>query len=208
MCSSGEAGAPAAETLARTLLVLAEAPGPERITVSELIGALGDRGAAALVLLLALPNVIPMPPGTSAVLGAPLLLLTLQMASSGRARLPATLARRSFPRKNVAPLLRMAADRLARRGSGPHLALFASPWGVRLTGIACSLLAVIVFLPIPFGNMAPACAISMCAFGILRHDGRWVLGGLIVGLLSVAVLGGALYGLAQVYLHASQPAAR
>jgi hypothetical protein len=66
----------------------------------------------------------------------------------------------------------------------------------------------LVFLPIPFGNMAPACAISMCAFGILRHDGRWVLAGLIAGLVSIAILGAALYGLAQLVLHVSQLAVR
>jgi hypothetical protein len=204
MSTSVEGSGTSVEALARSLLLLADTPGPERITISELIGALGDRSAAALVLLLALPNVLPMPPGTSAVLGAPLLLLTLQMVSSGRARLPATLARRSFARKHLAPLLRQAAARLGRRGSGPHLGRFASPLGVRLTGIVCSLLALLVFLPIPFGNMAPACAISMCAFGILRHDGRWVLGGLVAGLVSIAILGAALYGLGQLFVYASQ----
>ena len=208
MSTSVEGSGHSAEALARSLLLLADTPGPERIAVSELIGALGDRSAAALVLLLALPNVLPMPPGTSAVLGAPLLLLTLQMVSSGRARLPATLARRSFARKHLAPVLRQAAVRLGRRGTGPHLGRFASPLGVRLTGIVCSLLALLVFLPIPLGNMAPACAISMCAFGILRHDGRWVLGGLIAGLVSIAILGAALYGIAQLVVHASQLAGR
>ena len=197
MCTSADDGASTA-TLARSLLDLAEAPRPERIVVSELVDALGDRGPAVVALLLALPNVIPMPPGTSVLLGVPLLVLTLQMARGGGARLPKLLAERSFARVDLAPALRRAAALLARGGAGRHLTLLASPWGVRLTGVVCSLLALIVLLPIPFGNMVPALAISMCAFGILRYDGRWVLGGLIVGLASIALLGGAVYWLAQL----------
>jgi hypothetical protein len=200
MCTSVDDGDGAAAGLARALRELAEAGGPERITVDELFGVLGDRGAAVVILLLALPNVIPMPPGTSALLGAPLLLLTLQMGFGGRARLPARLARRSFRRNDLAPVLRKAAALLGRRAAGPHFVALVSPWGVRLTGMVCSLLALIVFLPIPFGNMVPAFAISMCAFGILRYDGRWVLAGLLVGLASIALLGAALYGLTQIEL--------
>jgi len=207
MCTSADDGASTA-TLARSLLDLAEAPRPERIVVSELVDALGDRGPAVVALLLALPNVIPMPPGTSVLLGVPLLVLTLQMARGGGARLPKLLAERSFARVDLAPALRRAAALLARGGAGRHLTLLASPWGVRLTGVVCSLLALIVLLPIPFGNMVPALAISMCAFGILRYDGRWVLGGLIVGLASIALLGGALYWLAQLDLGGWQLSSR
>jgi len=42
MCTSADDGASAA-ALSRSLLELAEVPRPERITVSELVGALGER---------------------------------------------------------------------------------------------------------------------------------------------------------------------
>jgi hypothetical protein len=198
MSTSADGTTRESAALARTLLRLAETRAPERITIAELVGALGDRGPVVATLLLALPNVIPMPPGTSAVLGAPLLVLTLWIAAGGTPRLPALLGRRSFARSDLAPVLRRAAALLARRGDRVHLAALASPRGVRLIGAVCSLFALIVLLPIPFGNMTPALAISMCAFGILRGDGRWVLGGLIVGVAAIALLAGALYGLAQL----------
>ena len=185
------------EAVARSLLRLAEAGGSDRISLAELTAAVGKSGPAALVLLFALPNVIPMPPGTSAVLGAPLLLLTVQMAFGAPLRLPAALGRRSFARNDLAPLLRHAA-RLTGPGSDGHFALFVSPLAVRLTAIVCSLLALIVLLPIPFGNMPTAFAISICAVGILRHDGRWMLGGWLAGVVAIAILSGALYGLGHV----------
>lgn len=41
----------------------------ERVSLGELLSALYDRSMPALVLLFAVPNAVPMPPGTSAVLG-------------------------------------------------------------------------------------------------------------------------------------------
>ena len=54
----------------------------------------------------------------------------------------------------------------------PHLTWLVSSLAVRLVGTLCSVLAVVVLFPIPFGNMPPAFAISLCAYGILRRDGR------------------------------------
>ena len=60
--------------------VLAE-PG-ERISVEQLDRALGRRAYGALMLLFALPNLVPvMPPGVSSVLSLPLLLLSVQLAA-------------------------------------------------------------------------------------------------------------------------------
>jgi hypothetical protein len=47
----------------------------ERISVGDLLSALGDRALGALMFVFAIPNVLPTPPGTSAVLGAPLIFL-------------------------------------------------------------------------------------------------------------------------------------
>jgi hypothetical protein len=41
----------------------------------------------------------------------------------------------------------------------------------RIVGAACLLLAIILFLPIPFGNIPPAFAIAAFSLGILERDG-------------------------------------
>ena len=71
-------------TLTAMLRSLADDERRERIAIGDLLDALGDRALAALLFVFALPNVLPMPPGTSAILGAPLLFLAAQMATSGR----------------------------------------------------------------------------------------------------------------------------
>jgi hypothetical protein len=58
-----------------------------------------------------------------------------------------------------------------------------------------ALLAIIVFLPIPLGNMLPALAICLLALGILERDGVWILAGLATAAASVALVWGVLYAL-------------
>jgi hypothetical protein len=61
-------------SLLEALFRLADDPGRPRIFVTD------RRAVVALILVFALPNVIPVPPGTSAILGTPLLFLTVQLA--------------------------------------------------------------------------------------------------------------------------------
>lgn len=44
-----------------------------RIAVADLVTAMEARAYGALLLIFALPNVLPAPPGTSGILGLPLL---------------------------------------------------------------------------------------------------------------------------------------
>ena len=57
------------------LMKLSADPLRERISVGCLMAALGDRATAALLFIFAFSNVLPTPPGTSTVLGAPLIFL-------------------------------------------------------------------------------------------------------------------------------------
>lgn len=51
----------------------------ERISVGDLLRAMGDRAIGALMFIFAFPNVLPTPPGTSTILGAPLIFLAAQL---------------------------------------------------------------------------------------------------------------------------------
>ena len=45
----------------------------DRVSIGDLLEALGYRPLGAMLLIFAVPNVLPVPPGTSAVLGTPLI---------------------------------------------------------------------------------------------------------------------------------------
>ena len=196
---------PATKTTApllQRLLSLADDPRRERISVLDLFGVLEEGAVVVLVLLFALPNVVPVPPGTSAILGLPLLFLTIEWLLGTAPWLPRVIAVRSIPRRDFAALLRrtlpwqVRAEGLLR----PRLEALAGPLAARLVAGLCVLLALIILLPIPFGNMAPACAISIIALGVLHRDGAWVGVGIAVGVASIALVWGVTSSLAHAAL--------
>jgi len=169
----------------------------ERVAVRDLLDALGDRAVAALMFVFAVPNVLPVPPGTSAVLGAPLIFLAAQLAFGLRPWLPAVIASRTMTRADFAALVRRVGPWLARaeRLLRPRAMRLALPPMEFAIGLVCLLLAVVLALPIPLGNMLPALAISLLALGILERDGLWVLAGLAAAVASGVVVSGVIYAM-------------
>lgn len=169
---------------------LASRPNPA-ISIGDVLNAFGDRAFGALMLLFAAPNVLPLPPSMSAVLGAPLLFITAQLML-GRSILwmPRFIREQSISRDffalltaKLSPILRRA-ERFLR----PRLAVLLHPIPERIAGAACLLLAIILFLPIPFGNIPPAFAIAAFALGILERDGVATSIGWLAAVGSVLLL--------------------
>lgn len=67
-------------------------------------------------------------------------------------------------------------------------------------GLVCLMLAVVLVLPIPMGNMLPALAISLMALGLLERDGVWIGAGLIMALVSMIVVSGVVFVLVKAAL--------
>jgi len=180
--------------LSAVLRQLAAEPGRERVSVQDLFAALGDRALAALLFVFAVPNVIPSPPGLSTILGVPLLFLSTQLLLGRKAWLPVLVARRSMARSDFEGLLSRVLPWLERAEKllQPRLSAIALPPMEYFVGLVCLGLAVILVLPIPFGNIPPALAIALMALGILERDGVWVLAGLLVTFLSLTVVSGVL----------------
>jgi hypothetical protein len=168
-----------------------------RVSVGDLGTALRDRAIGALILVFALPNTIPMPPGVSSILGAPLLFLTAQLALGLNPWLPKFIADRSMDRLHFAAAVRRIVPWLARaeRLLRPRLEVLARPPFEYLIGGICLLLSVILFLPIPMGNMPPAVAICLFALAVLERDGLWVLGALGATIASIGIVSGVLFAL-------------
>lgn len=169
----------------------------ERIAVGDLLDALGDRAIGALLFVFAVPNILPMPPGTSAVLGAPLLFLAAQLTFGMRPWLPSIISKRSMARTDfrhmvgkVIPWLQRA-EKLMR----PRCTVLALPPLEYAVGLVCLLLAIVLTLPVPFGNMLPALAISLFALGLLARDG-WAIGiGMVTAVASAVVVSGVVWGI-------------
>lgn len=189
--------------LSDVLQQLAENGDRERISVGDLLAALSDRALGALLFVFACPNVLPALPGTSVILGAPLVLLAAQLAFKRKPWLPGFIARRSMARPDfqaligrICPWLRRA-EKLLR----PRASAWALPPMEYLVGLVCLLLAIVVLLPIPLGNMLPALAISLLALGVLERDGLWIMAGLVTAAASAVLVSGVVFASVQAVLY-------
>ncbi|GHG34470.1 exopolysaccharide biosynthesis protein [Paracoccus aerius] len=173
---------------------LAEEWSEPRISVAQILTALDDRGLIGLLLILALFNVIPNPPGTSAVLGLPMVYLSWQMMRGQMPWLPQFLTGRSFDVAQFRILVTRAMPHLNRieRLLRPRLAILSSPAAMKILGGVCLVLSIVLILPIPFGNLLPAAAIAIIALGALERDGAWILGGVLFGIATIVFLAGTI----------------
>lgn len=183
--------------LSDMLQQLADGGDSTRISIGDLVAAMGDRALGALLFIFAFPNALPSLPGTSAILGAPLVFLAAQLAFKRKPWLPGIIARRSMSRKDFQSLtLRMRpwiqrAERMLR----PRAQVLALPPMEYGVGCVCLMLALVILLPIPLGNMLPALSISLLALGVLERDGYWIVAGLAAAVSSAVLVSGVVIGL-------------
>lgn len=181
-------------------------PALVRISLGDIMDALGDRAFGALLLILSIPNVLPVP-GLSTATGVPMILLGAQMAAGRHSPwLPRRMLAASFDRKAFLGVIRRArpwAERVERH-LRPRLPAMAGPTAERLLGLAVVVLAGILSLPIVFGNQPPALAIALIALGLMESDGVFVSAGLVAGLLAIAIVAAVLLGLGQAAIAVAQ----
>jgi hypothetical protein len=169
-----------------------------RLTLGEMVAGIdGDDGLGPVLLVLSLPLLLPLPPGVSIMLALPLLVVAPQIIV-GRQRLwlPETFKRLSVKRPALVKLLRRVLPLLTRIETvvRPRLRFLTGKIGACVVGIACTLVAVILILPIPLASVVPAFTLAAFSLGLTRKDGVFVLVGcgllvLSVGVFALGVLG-------------------
>ncbi len=188
--------------------IVSSLDGRPSFTIGELVDELGERAFGALMFIFAVPNIIPTPPGTSAVLGLPLVILTFQLMIGRQTLwLPQTIRKRTIDGALVATFVRRSMPVLVRfeKVLRPRFSLVvASDVAERVIGLVAFLLAVVLFLPIPLANIVPAAAIAVMALGLAERDGLAVLLGYVLGAGTVLVLllvSSALYAAVMTFIN-------
>jgi hypothetical protein len=146
-----------------------------RISVGDVLGTIGER-AYGTIFISAAPNVLPVP-GFSSTLGAPLLLFLTWQLAPGRPHpwLPHVVRNRSLDERRF-PALDLAHRPMARTaGAADSSSPFAltGPVAKPLSRVV-ALLAILLFLPIPFGNILPAFGLP-CLHLAFLHGTNWPL---------------------------------
>jgi hypothetical protein len=190
---------PERRRLATILQEIAADNSRDRVSIDDIMRSMDARAMGALLLMFAFPNALPTPPGTSGILGLPLLYLAVQMMLGRMPWLPKIIAARSMARNDFATLVDRVIPWLDRADKlmAPRLQWLCGARAQQALGFACLILALVLFLPIPLGNMLPAFSICLIALGVLERDGLWILLGLMCGVISLIIVSGVVYGLAR-----------
>lgn len=168
----------------------------DRVSIGMLIDGMGERAFGLLMLLCAIPNCVPGPPGVSTVTGLPILLFAFQMlVGSPRPWLPKFLRDRSFARSDMLSMVNKALPYMRRveRVAKPRLPVMVAGFAERVAGAVVLFLSVILVLPVPLGNLFPAVAIAIMAIALLERDGLVMVIGYVAAAASTVVAATSIY---------------
>ncbi|HEY0954926.1 MAG TPA: exopolysaccharide biosynthesis protein [Roseateles sp.] len=169
--------------LASRLRTQAEQLPPGPVPLAAMAQAHGGAWQASLLVLLAAPCLLPIP-GVGSVLSVGLALLGLMLLRQApHDDLPPRLGRISLPREGATRSLALLARfyELAHRLTRPRLTRLASPSARWWLGPMTLTMALLIFLPIPFGNLLPAVSLMLAGVALAARDGLLMLVSMGVG---------------------------
>ena len=174
------------------------------VTVRQIRDALGDRSFAALLVFFAAINLLPLPPGTTLVLGLPLMIVSAQMVWGRKiAWLPDFILVRSVQAEQFRALAERFIPRLVwlERWIKPRVWPMPDRYDERVIGLLALVMGTLVTLPIPLGNWFPALTIALSGLALSERDGILLGVAAIAGAFSIVLIV-ALAGTVNYALHA------
>ncbi len=171
----------------------------ERLTVADIVSVLRDRAFALLVVLLGLPNCLPMPPPIPLVCGLLLALVAAQIAAGWSTPwLPRALLGRSIPKDAVQKAVGRALPILQKleRFSRPRMAFLESPLALRVVGflLIAFALGLLVAAPV-IGQIPLGIAVCLVGLGLVERDGIVLCAGLLIGIVGLTLSLGFVYAI-------------
>jgi Uncharacterized ABC-type transport system, permease components len=171
--------------------ILQELCEQDSVRIGDIIDRFGGRAFGALLFVFSIPNLLPLPPGSSTILGAPLLLLAPQLALGVSGPwLPRFVDNRSLSGADLDKAFGRLIPWVQRveRISRPRIELFFGAIGDRIIGAICSALAFVLILPIPLGNLLPALTIGFFGFALFSRDGIFAVVGYVLAGVSAFLI--------------------
>jgi len=158
------------------------------IALDTLLEPLRSSAFGVVLLVLAIPNFIPVPIGIGGIMGVLVIVLGLQMLCGLEHPLvPGRLRRKTMRRARVLGFLDRTAGvtRRLERWCKPRMGLLAyRPWSL-LTGLALVILGLLLSLPIPFTNYLFGVLLLAFAFALIERDGVLLM---VMWVVSAALL--------------------
>jgi hypothetical protein len=151
----------------------------ERITLNDLLGRTDGRGLYLVVILLALPFIVPVSiPGVSTVLGLSIALLSFKLAFGAQPRLPNFMGNRHIsPQmerrviKGSVKFLRFV-EKLVKPRRTPWMTTRPARFANAVLMTSMGLFLAMPFPPLPpFTNSLPCYSIILLAASMMEEDG-------------------------------------
>lgn len=171
------------------------ATGDEGIAVSGIVDRLDERAFGLLILLLAIPCLVPGLPGAQ-IIAIPIFLLAVQvMFGRSEPWLPGWFTRAHVKKGWISAIAGFADKRLrwTERLARPRLTFLASGLGERVAALIMALASITIMLPIT--NTIPSLALTLLALGIIQRDGLFTLAGAVIALAWITALSALVAGL-------------
>lgn len=164
----------------------------ERVSLAEMAAAHGPAAQGTLLVLMATPCLLPVA-GVGTLLGLGLVAVALAMWRGHEpVGLPPRVAAMALPRDGAQRVLGLIAHfyAFASRCSRERLTHLVQTGRCRWIAAGVGAMAVLIVLPIPFGNVLPALALTAFGLGMVFRDGAAVLLGAVFSVLALAFTAG------------------
>lgn len=178
------------ESQASRLRSAAAALEGQTMSLQQLFRLHGRAGPGALLVVLSVPCMLPIP-GVGMFLSMGMVMVAWMIwryyprlvmpRKVGRMQLSATMARRAL---HTLAWMYDQASRVMRVRMAWWLQPLHRIWLAPLV----ALMALVIFLPIPFGNVLSAAVLMLIGLGLVFEDGLAILIGVALGLTLLAVL--------------------
>lgn len=184
------------QDLVQLLRRLADDGGEAGLTLHQIRDRLDERAYGLLILLLAIPCLVPGLYGVPQAVGVIIILVAAQLLI-GREEpwLPRRVLNLRARGKWLKTMADFAETRLGwvDRLSRPRLLMFATGAGERMAALFMILATLTIVLPMT--NTIPSIALALLSVGLIQRDGLFVLGGAVVAIGWLTLLGVLATGL-------------
>jgi hypothetical protein len=178
--------------------ILTNNPDDTEFTVEQIVNSIGESSFGTSLMFFAIPEVVPIPvPGLAAIVVIPTAVISAQLASGQKQiRLPKFILKKTVPRRALAAAIHAILPLLEK---AEKVAKPRWKWAKRLLGVFIFILALSIAFPIPGFNMPQAISTFIIALGLAEDDGMLIAAGVLGGLVSLAILGGAVFGVFSLF---------
>lgn len=164
-----------------------------KVRLGDLIDALGHRGQAILLLLLALPNALLLSaiPGVSTIFGLPMCFVALQMLIDlPNLWLPLTLRDKEIDRSVLDRIVKRSCIYLVKieQYIQPRFTYFTYGFFSKIIAFFLLVLSVIIALPIPFGNFFGGWGVVLLSMAVIERDGIVAVLGMVYTVIFCTLL--------------------